>query len=621
MNLNYNEFDAIIAKSHSAEYLMHKYWARKPHNILAYFISKLSPYNGNILDPFCGSGVVLNEAKKLGRNSVGFDINPSAVLISKVLIDPPNVEEFSKIVGEEIDKFSSKFKYLYTLGDKTIRYVVHEIVVECPNCHAKISYSDAVSDGRKRLCSQCGHLLKYNLENLVDTRIKRIFCENNKVPIEEPEDLFSQKIFSDTLFTDINKYNFKFVTNRRILAFEGLETKKLFTPRNYSVISYMADEFNKIDNEKVRRAAMLLLTASVAQCSRLIPNRNNLSTGGPAWSVPGFWVPSEHLETNPIIHIKARFKKFLKALKEIGENTNQVLSEVIECDAIDGMQQYRANGNRADLVFFDPPYGDSVPYLEFSSIWNSFLGDFPDANKDISISDRMPKLDAWENYHCKLKNILNEIRKTLKEDGNLLITFNNNDIKAWEALIGALQYNNFMCQYVTYQIPAVISSKAQFSVEGSYISDIYSVYQYVPNLKKTTDLTVVANALKKAALSRRGTIAKNLVDRIIMIEWLKNNISVDLLCEKNSIINTLFEKKGNKFHYKNNSFYNGLDLRKSANESAKDILKNGPCDWNELYKKISVKYAEYGFLDPGELKMFLDGHIVIDKKRCIAYLD
>ncbi|RLG15985.1 hypothetical protein DRN63_04745 [Nanoarchaeota archaeon] len=37
-----------------------------------------------ILDPFCGSGTVLVEAKLLGVNAVGSDINPLAILLAKV---------------------------------------------------------------------------------------------------------------------------------------------------------------------------------------------------------------------------------------------------------------------------------------------------------------------------------------------------------------------------------------------------------------------------------------------------------------------------------------------------------------------------------------------------------
>lgn len=50
-----------------------------------------------ILDPFCGSGVTLVEAQKLGYNSIGIDINPIACLISRVKINrlPFNFSEIS----------------------------------------------------------------------------------------------------------------------------------------------------------------------------------------------------------------------------------------------------------------------------------------------------------------------------------------------------------------------------------------------------------------------------------------------------------------------------------------------------------------------------------------------
>ena len=42
------------------------------------------PENSIVFDPFCGSGVALTEAQKLGISSVGVDLNPIACLISRV---------------------------------------------------------------------------------------------------------------------------------------------------------------------------------------------------------------------------------------------------------------------------------------------------------------------------------------------------------------------------------------------------------------------------------------------------------------------------------------------------------------------------------------------------------
>ena len=48
---------ALVAKTHTPMYLMHKYWARKPHNIVSEYIKRYSKEGDTVLDPFAGSGV------------------------------------------------------------------------------------------------------------------------------------------------------------------------------------------------------------------------------------------------------------------------------------------------------------------------------------------------------------------------------------------------------------------------------------------------------------------------------------------------------------------------------------------------------------------------------------
>lgn len=68
-------------------HLIHSYPAKLLCNIPYYFLSATNmfcPYEGIVLDPFCGTGTVLLEAIVSGRNAYGADANPLAVLISKV---------------------------------------------------------------------------------------------------------------------------------------------------------------------------------------------------------------------------------------------------------------------------------------------------------------------------------------------------------------------------------------------------------------------------------------------------------------------------------------------------------------------------------------------------------
>ena len=67
---------ALVAKTHTSLYLMHKYWARKPHNVVSAYIRNYSEEGETVLDPFCGSGVTVIEALKLGRKAIAIDLDP-----------------------------------------------------------------------------------------------------------------------------------------------------------------------------------------------------------------------------------------------------------------------------------------------------------------------------------------------------------------------------------------------------------------------------------------------------------------------------------------------------------------------------------------------------------------
>ena len=74
-------------------YAFHKYWGKKPHELLAFIIERMSSRGEVVVDPFVGSGTAAREALLLGRRFIGCDINPVAIELTKLLSSPPNARE------------------------------------------------------------------------------------------------------------------------------------------------------------------------------------------------------------------------------------------------------------------------------------------------------------------------------------------------------------------------------------------------------------------------------------------------------------------------------------------------------------------------------------------------
>ena len=613
------KIDFISAETHTPEYLMHKYWARKPHNVISKCVESLVPKHGIIIDPFCGSGVTLREGALLGHDCYGFDVNPTAFLISSILTNPPQIDSFISAYQKVYDAVYDQFGRLYKqINGEEVRYVSHRIVAKC-SCGRECKLSDCTRVGKKTLCPSCGKTIHFNLESLCDTEVFNIngqiqdsCCDKYREELSHQKELSSFKI-DDTIS---EKYNFTFPENRRILAFNGIKTADFFTNRNFSILCAFAEEIYRIEDSQTRNSLLLLLTASAAQCSRLIAHRNNLTTGGPAWSVPGFWVPLEHLETNPFVHIQARFKKFVKALNYLVENPIKGTVSLNNGDSLSLLEANEYKDLKADLIFLDPPYGDSVPYTEFSNIWNSFLRIIPNSDEDISVSDRMDKKASWNQYREKLNEFMRAFSQHLKAKGKLLITFNNNDMRAWESLLFSLQNNHFKCDAVFYQIPAVISSKAMMSPDSSYISDIYSVYSLDTDYKANNNLTEITTDLVKAMNARGGVISKICADRVFIISWIKNNINCDLLKEKDNIINSVatYDKDEKKYRIRPDFIRKGPSLSTMVPKEVHKILEQGPVPVISAYKTVSAKLSDYGTMELTEFNSYLEGFAIHDGK-------
>lgn len=76
-------WDFVNANTGYLTHSIHPYPAKFIPQIPNMLIQELSSFGETILDPFCGSGTSLVEARRLGRHAMGVDANPLACLISR----------------------------------------------------------------------------------------------------------------------------------------------------------------------------------------------------------------------------------------------------------------------------------------------------------------------------------------------------------------------------------------------------------------------------------------------------------------------------------------------------------------------------------------------------------
>ena len=99
---------------------IHPYSAKFIPQLPAKIIEECINERHVVLDPFSGSGTTLLEGRLHGIDSIGFDTNPIAVLVSKVKVTPltkKDWDDFSKVVSEIHSKFYKKD--YYNLGTKS----------------------------------------------------------------------------------------------------------------------------------------------------------------------------------------------------------------------------------------------------------------------------------------------------------------------------------------------------------------------------------------------------------------------------------------------------------------------------------------------------------------------
>ncbi len=321
--------------------------------------------------------------------------------------------------------------------------------------------------------------------------------------------------------------------NRRLLAFKGLSVgQRSFTKRAFGFACWLFEEASKIEDNRLRAACRLFLTSTVAQLSRLIPRAHGLHRRA-RLSVPDSGRLRIHLESNPLVHLRARLVKFSRGIARLQRSPQNRTTVEVRCqDAREYLDELRGRGVLAGCDLSGSADGDSVPYLEFSSIWNAMLGEQVRYDQELVVSDRTQYKKGLEQYGQKLKLALQAATAVLSTPGVIFLTFNNLDMGVWRALLDGIEAAGLWCTKgaVSNQSPAVVSSRSKLAPEVSYAGDIYCRFVVKPTAgERQADVRPIVEAISCAVAGHGPRVGRTLLERVALLAILRENLAATTL--------------------------------------------------------------------------------------------
>ncbi len=477
----------ISAKSHPAHYLMHKYWGRKPHNVVADYIKNYTEDNEIVLDPFMGSGIVPIEAIKANRKGIGIDINPMSKFIAENTVSDVDLNEYELLAKKIEQKVSVKCNYLYE--------------TDCPLCGKKSTIQIAVWDNdvlaRLRIkCPQHGLVIKdadYNdLNKIQNVHLERIQLAKSKL-INYPTDKVLQYV----------KRSGK----------ESID--ELFTDRALIILSNFRSEIRMIKNYELQQLLLFTFTSMLANVSNMLPGDLAKATYKSGWVISKFWTPKIHTERNVFHCFQLRVKAIIKGKREISGLNAQDLNLFVK----DSNHLENIEDESIDYIFTDPPYGESIAYLALSQFWSSWLDMSVDYSNEIIIDNNRGK--NYQDYDRRVLKSFQEMYRVLKDKHYLSFTFHNRDLNVWKGVMDAVRKSGFVLQDITLQEQAVSSGTQGINKMNTLTGD------FVYTLLKDSSRNITNNIDKEKSNSK--LFVERLIDQLIESN---NGITPSKLYEK-----------------------------------------------------------------------------------------
>lgn len=513
-------YTPIVAEAHTPPYKIHKYFARRPHNVFNQLVEDFTEQGEVILDPFCGGGVTIYEGVIQNRRVIGCDLNPLSTFIVRNMIkkadDTSDLEECFASLREYIESLTNDYMYFELDGRRyDMSWAEMALTVRCPKCgrpstltndlkikngkyHCLNKYCELSKEGEIDIasCERTEPQYIFLVSSINKNRIIKPFEEDDMIRFKAHMKFLKKQIVDnriniprDLIPMDWDRQFEDGLAKKGILYFQDF-----FTKRNLMVLLLLKHKINsyeaKLGAEKYE-LVRIMFSNILKDCNIMSFTNAGWQGGAPTtWSKHAYWVPNQFCEVSII---PAFDKSVARVMASIKYN-NEIDYNPKRTDSINDLLSNNANvllynapvghtdipDNSVDAVITDPPYGSNVQYLELSHFWYPWNQDLYDrypifeleavANRKKGFNGAKSQYD----YENNLYEVFRSAYRVLKPERYLSLTFNNKDICSWLALLFSIfksgfAYDNMYFQDGVKNYRQTAHTKAKGSPYGDFI--------------------------------------------------------------------------------------------------------------------------------------------------------
>ena len=496
----------VDAGKNTPIYNAHSYHTKVPYQGIVPYIEHYTQPGDLVLDPFCGSGMTGVAAILAGRDAVLNDLSPAAVHIARNYTTPCDPVALERAYQELASDLRSLEAELYGTecercsGPALIEYSIFTDVFECGVCRADLNVWEHGRDAEGKLtgsveCAACGSRQNKNelrwlqsvpcrvsyscVSRCAPGRLERASIEQDLQRIGMLTRMDPPGWIPDALFGPDWEMWRQGHKDRGIVS-----VRDFFTPRNLHALAALHGRIQDLDDTRVSAALLFAFTGCVNRASKRYQWNHKRPTNVLSGTL---YVSSLFYEFN-VFRLFER--KLRAALRMFGQTIKARGNAAVSCGSATDL--HGIPDASVDYVFTDPPFGSNIYYADCSLLWEAWLGEYTDRDKEIVIGrSRKPEqggkdLDA---YRALLTQALREVRRVLKPNRWASVVFHNSSAEVWDAVRRACMDAGFSLGSAMMFDKKHKSFKGIKAIqEGERVAN----FDVVLNLRKTAPILVEA---------------------------------------------------------------------------------------------------------------------------------